>query len=156
MLKIMRTPIVLALTALLVVTGCSRSPEARKARHLERGDKYFQREQYREAVVEYTNVLGIDRTNARAERQLALAYYQLGDFGRAFPSLVKFAEAEPDNVDMRLKLAKIYFFARRPAEAQGQVAAVLTREPRNVEAILLSAATATTSQEIDAALKRIE
>src|SRR2546430_5407994 len=151
-----RASIFLLLAVLVAMAGCSRSPEAKKARHLDRGDRYFAREQYREAVIEYANVLRIDRTNERAERQLALAHYQLGDFGRAFPYLVKFAQPEPDNIDLRLKLAKIYFLARRPAEAQGQVAAVLTREPKNVEAILLSAATATSSQEIDAALKRIE
>src|SRR5262249_36607874 len=100
MLRIMRISTVLSLTALLALAGCSRSPEARKARHQDRGDKYFQREQYGEAVIEYSNVLQIDRTNARAERQLALAYYQLGDFRRAYPYFVKFAETEPDNVDM--------------------------------------------------------
>src|SRR5262249_16328774 len=109
-----------------------------------------------EAGIEYSNVLQIDRTNARAERQLALAYYQLGDFRRAYPYFVKFAETEPDNVDMRIKLARIYFLGRRPAEAQGQVAAVLTNEPKNLEAALLLAAMATTPVEIDAALKLVE
>src|SRR3989454_10267899 len=97
--------IILFLALLVAMIGCSRSPEAKKARHLDRGDRYFAREQYREAVIEYANVLRIDRTNERAERQLALAHYQLGDFGRAFPYLVKFAETEPDNIDIRLKLA---------------------------------------------------
>src|SRR5215470_9439187 len=128
MLRIMRISTVFSLTALLALTGCTRSPEAQKARHLDRGDKYFQREQYREAVIEYGNVLRIDRTNARAEHQLALTYYQLGDFQRAYPYFVKFAETEPDNVDMRIKLARIYFLGRRPAEAHGQVGAVLAKE----------------------------
>ena len=34
----------------LVLAGCSRSPEAKKARYLERGNRYFKQEQYREAV----------------------------------------------------------------------------------------------------------
>src|SRR5438093_12465416 len=77
-----RTWIILLLTVLVAVTGCSRSPEAKKARHLERGDKYFSKAQYREALIEYANVLQLDQANARAIRQLALAHYQLGQMGQ--------------------------------------------------------------------------
>jgi len=45
--------------------GCMRSPEAKKARHMERGDRYFAREQYREAILEYRNVLRYDERNVR-------------------------------------------------------------------------------------------
>ena len=41
----------LLVVGLLVVAGCSRSPEAKKARHLERGDKYAAQEQYQEAIL---------------------------------------------------------------------------------------------------------
>jgi hypothetical protein len=40
---------VILLVVGLLVASCARSPEAQKARHLERGDKYVAREQYREA-----------------------------------------------------------------------------------------------------------
>ena len=100
--------IVLLLTALVVTAGCARSPEANKARHLDRGDKYFAREQYREAVLEYRNVLRIEGTNARAIRQLALAHYQLGNLGQAFSYLLKSQELDPENSEVRLKLGTIY------------------------------------------------
>src|SRR5262249_33257899 len=74
----------------------------------------------------------------------------------AFPYLMKSAEVEPDNSDMKLKLATVYFLARRREEAQGQMAAVLRKEPKNFEALLLSAATATTPQEIHAAVMRLD
>ena len=51
---------VLLLAGLVAAAGCARSPEAQKARHLERGDKYFAREQYQEAIIEYRNVLRIE------------------------------------------------------------------------------------------------
>src|SRR5215471_13332553 len=51
---------------LLMTTGCSRSPEAKKARYLERGDKYAAQEQYPEAILEYRNVLQLDE----AKREL--------------------------------------------------------------------------------------
>src|SRR5213593_4523196 len=108
MSRISGTAIAVFMTVLVLVAGCSRSPEAKKARHLERGDKYFAREQYREAVIEYANVLRIDGANPRAIRQLALAYYHLGEPAQAFPYLLKSREIEPDNLDVRLKLGTIY------------------------------------------------
>ena len=54
---------ILLAVGLVVVVGCSRSPEAQKARYLERGDKYAAREQYREAILEYRNVLRLEPAN---------------------------------------------------------------------------------------------
>src|SRR5437899_11334309 len=96
--------IVLLLTALVVTAGCARSPEAKKARHLDRGDKYFAREQYREAVIEYQNALRIEPANARAIWQLAFSHAQLGEPGQAFRYLAKSRELEAGNLDVRRKL----------------------------------------------------
>ena len=46
------------------------SPRAQEARHLRRGETYFAQAQFREAIIEYQNVLWIDSRNARAIRQL--------------------------------------------------------------------------------------
>src|SRR5438128_11999411 len=107
-----RASIFLLLAVLVAMAGCSRSPEAKKARHLDRGDRYFAREQYQEAVIEYANVLRIDRTNTRAIQQLAFSHYQLGELGRAYPYLVKLQELDPENTDIRLKLGTIYLLSR--------------------------------------------
>src|SRR5712692_2013053 len=84
-----RAWIALLLSVLVVMTGCSKSPEAKKTQHLERGDKYFAQAQFREAIIEYANVLRIDAKNARAYRQIGLAYYELGELAQALPFLVK-------------------------------------------------------------------
>src|SRR5437870_4181736 len=111
MVRLARICIILLLSVFVVATGCARSPDAKKARHLERGDKYFSRAQYREAVIEYANVLQVDRANPRAIRQLALAHYQLGQMGQAFPYLVKAQELDPGDADIRLKLGGMYLVA---------------------------------------------
>ena len=136
MSRIARAWIVVLLTVLVAMTGCSRSPDAKKARHLDRGDRYFARGQYREAVIEYANVLQLDRANQRAIRQLAFAHYQLGQIGQAFPYLVKSQELDPVDPEVRLKLGSIYLVARQPAEARQQVAAVLGMDPKNFDALL--------------------
>ena len=147
---------VLLLVGVTLVAGCARSPEAKKARHLERGDKYFSKAQYREALIEYANVLQLDRANPRAIRQLALTHYQLGQMGQAFPYLVKAQELDPEDADVRVKLGSIYFVARQPAEARQQVAGILGKDPKNFEALLLWAGAASTPQEVDAAIQRLE
>ena len=57
----------------LILAGCARSPEAKKARYLERGNRYFKQEQYREAILEYRTVLRIDPKEPAATRQLDAA-----------------------------------------------------------------------------------
>src|SRR5438093_6618154 len=146
----------LLLSVLVVTTGCSKSPEAKKTQHLERGDKYYAKAQFREAIIEYANVVQIDRKNARAHRQIALAHYQLGELGQAFPYLVKLLELDPEDQDAHLKLGSIYLVARQPAKAREEAAVVLGKDPKNFEALLLWAGAATTPQEVDAAILRLE
>src|SRR6266536_4601663 len=108
---------ILLAVGLLVVAGCSRSPEAQKARYLERGDKYAAREQYREAILEYRNVLRYEANNARVIRQLGLAHYHLGEFGYAYRYLLKAQELTPNDLDVRLKLGAIYLLGGKVEEA---------------------------------------
>src|SRR5262249_28424649 len=124
---------------LLIVAGCSRSPEAQKARHLERGDKYAAREQYQEAILEYRNVLRLDPANERAIRQLGISYYELGELSRAFPYLLKAEASAPDSLDVRLKLGTIYLLGGKPNEARREVAFVLAKDPKNLEGLALLA-----------------
>ncbi len=39
------------------------SPESKKAHHLARGNQYFSQELYKEAILEYRNVLRFDAAN---------------------------------------------------------------------------------------------
>src|SRR5438876_2166163 len=96
-----KTSTVLLLVGLVLATGCVRSPEAKKARHLERGDRYFAREQYREAIIEYRNVLRFEGTNLRAIRQIGLAHYQLDELLPALGVLLKAKELNADALDVR-------------------------------------------------------
>jgi len=142
---------------LLTMAGaCARSPEAKKARYLERGDRYFKQEQYRDAVIEYRNTLRIDGNNAHAIRQLGFAYYQLGQFGQSFRFLLKAEELEPENTDIPLKLATVYLLGGRLEDARGQIDRVLQREPKNLEALVLLGGAAITPVEVDAAIQRFQ
>ena len=120
---------------LVVAAGCARSPEAKKARHLERGDRYFSRQQYRDAAIQYRNVLQLEGMNAHAIRQLGLAHYRLGELGHALRYLPRSQALEPDDLGVRLKLATIYLLTRQPEKARAQAAFVLEKEPKNQGAL---------------------
>src|SRR2546428_13660208 len=104
-------PWVVLLMVALALAACARSPEAKKARYLARGDGYFQKEQYREAIIEYRNAMRIEPTNARAIRYLGMAHSSLGQYGRAFAYLLTASQAAPDDLDVRLKLPSLHLAA---------------------------------------------
>ena len=146
----------LLIIGLLAVAGCSRSPEAKKARHLERGDKYAAHEKYQDAILEYRNVLRIDPSNERAIRQLGLSHYELGEPGEAYRYLLKAEELAPGALDVRLKLGTIYLFGGKPDDARREVAFVLEKEPTNLDGLALLAGLAATPEEVEAAIQRLE
>src|SRR5262245_19641996 len=150
------TCVVSLVLAVWSATGCARSPEAQKARYLERGDTYAKRAQYREAVIEYHNVLRYEPANPRAIRQLGVAYFQMEQFVQAFRYLLKAQELAPDDLDVRLKLGAIYLGGGKLEQARSQATYVLGKEPRNVDALGLLADTSATPDEIRAAIQRLE
>src|SRR5881628_1533125 len=78
-----RAWMVLLLALLLAMMGCARSPEAQKARHLARGDKYFAHAQYREAVIEYRNVLRFEPAKTEEVPIFDDSFSVLREIGRA-------------------------------------------------------------------------
>ena len=148
--------LVLVAACLVVSAGCARSPEAKKARHLERGEKFLARKAYKDAVIEYRNVLRLEPTNAVAIRNIGLAHYQAGELQDAFPYLRKATELEPQNEDVRLKLATVYLVARHPDDARTHASTVLEQDSKNFAALMLLADSATRPEDVDAALRRLE
>src|ERR671925_778431 len=109
--------LMLVVIAVVASTSCSRSPEAQKARHLERGEKFFARKDYKDAIIEYRNVLRLDPNNALAIRRLGLAHYETGQLRDAVPFLRKATELDAQDRDVRLKLGTIMLVAQRPDDA---------------------------------------
>src|SRR5436309_7723391 len=156
MSRFSRLWILLLMVALALTAGCARSPETKKARYLARGEGYFQKEQYREAIIEYRNAIRIEPTNARAIRQLGMAHYSLGEYGRAFTYLLNASRIEPDDLDVRIKLAAIYLAARKLPEARQEASVVLEKDPKNLDALILLAGSASTPQEVEAGIQALE
>lgn len=144
----------LLLVGLLALAGCARSPEAKKARYLERGNRFFSAAQYREAMIEYRKVLGIESMNARAIEGLGLALYEVGEWQSAYRVLLRAERVVPDSPDVRLKLGTLYLRGGRAEEAEQEAIVVLDRNPSNLEGFALLAGAAQTLDAVRRALER--
>ena len=133
----------LLVLGLLLLIGCARSPEAQKARYLERGDQYAATEQYREAIIEYANVLRFDRDNARATYHLALVQEREGEVRPAADGYARALALSPFDAEVathlgeaKRKVAVQLGMAGRTAEARDEMRQAVTLLPDNGEAWL--------------------
>ena len=125
----------------LIVGGCNQlSPESKKAKHLERGQSYFDKGQYSEALIEYKNVVQLDPKAADAHYRLALTHLKLGgttNLQGAFAELSRTVELDKTNRDAQLKLGELYLLGNEPAKAREQADIVLVAAPQNTEGLIL-------------------
>ena len=145
--------IALALVACIAL-GCSK--ESRKARHLERANRFFQAGEIDKAEIEYGNVLLLDENHKVAVRQLGLIYFDQGKPAKAYPLLRQAEGLNPDDIDVRLKLASLYLAGRKFKEVQAEAEYILQKNPGHDEALVLLSDTARTPEEIDALRNRLE
>src|SRR5687768_7160046 len=139
----------------LILTACS-SPEEQKQRHFEQGNAYVAEKRDDFAVIEYANAVRIDPKFGEARLKLAETYERMGNLQAAFPEFVRAADALPDNRDVQLKATELLLLARRYEDAKARAEAVLVKNPKDVEAMLLRANAMTELKEAPAALKEIE
>jgi tetratricopeptide (TPR) repeat protein len=139
--------------AALVLAGCS--PAAKKARALERADHYFESGDYDKAKIEYMRVLRIDRQNAIAFERLGTIWFEEGSLFRAGGYLLKARELAPNNLESRLKLARVFISIGRLTEANQEAMTVLQQSPGNGEALRILVEAASVPEEIDHAEQQL-
>ncbi len=137
-------------------SGCGLADDFRMNRHLKKAEQYYTEGKFKEATIEYRNVLRYDPENLDAVKKLGLAYYQSGQIGEAFPPLRRYHDQNPGDLEVRLKLGTIYLLGRAPERAREQAAAILEEEPTNLDALALYAEGAQTPEELQEAIARIE
>ena len=138
---------IVALLAAVGMSGCSR--DAKKNRHLERANRYYQAEQYEKAEIEYLNVLRLDPQNPVAGAQLGMLCYEQGRLSAAYSMLRKAVQSQPDNLEVRLKLGLTYFNLTGLKEARDEAIYILQKQPTNEEALLLLVQASATAKELD-------
>jgi len=100
------------------LAGCST--EAKKERHWGRGEKYFAENKFKEAIIEYKNVLQIEPGDVKARYKLGLAHLKVGQIREAYAEFSKSVELDPNLVDAGLQLGNLYLLSRDIPKAREQ------------------------------------
>ena len=139
----------------LLLTACS-SPEEQKQRHFEQGNTYVAQKRDDFAVIEYANAVRIDPKFGEARLKLAETYERMGNIPAAFPEYVRAADALPNNRDVQIKATELLLLAQRFDDAKARATALLQKNPKDVDAMLLRANAMAQLQELEEAVKEVE
>ena len=143
----------IALIALLV-SACSSG--SNRSDQLARADTLASQSKHSEAVAEYQRILKADADNSQANGKLGAAYLSLGELTRASHHLLRAQTLDPSDADARLNLATVYLIGAKAELAREQALSVLERDPANIGAATLVAATASGEPEISGSIQRLE
>src|ERR1035441_17156 len=141
--------------SLALLSGCHRDPNVRKHKYLESGQRYSAQGKDREAAIQYTNALKIDKNFADAHYALAQTYLLLGAFSAAYGELQKTVNLQPANVKARIDLGNMLLAGNKIDDAQAQATAALASQPSNADVHALLARIAARRGQKDIALTEI-
>ncbi len=133
----------LAVAALLALTACNLSPDAKEASYLEKGKKEFAKRNYAVAVLQFKNASEAKPWEAEPHYQLGLAYMAGGDAKSAALDFKKATELNPRHTGAQLKLGEMMAASRNKdelEEAEKHAQAVLALSPDDPDALNVIAA----------------
>jgi tetratricopeptide (TPR) repeat protein len=141
--------------ALIGVLGCT-DPAVKKQQYFDSGNRYFDRGQYAEAIIEYRNAIEIDPRFGQARKRLAESYERTGNVRGVLEETIRAADLLPTDVPVQLSAGNLLLAARKPEEALARAEAALKTQPDSIDALVLRGNALTGLSSFDDALKAIE
>ena len=123
----------------LALAACS-SPEQRLEKFVTSGDSYLEKGRIGAANVQFLNALKIDDQNVRALKGLVKVAEARREYNQMYGLLQRLNRINPEDVKVRLDLAKLNLLGNDAAAALDLVNDVLSEEPQNYEALAVKAA----------------
>jgi tetratricopeptide (TPR) repeat protein len=126
------------LLATISFSGCSRSPAAKEAIFLKRGDVLAEKKEYSRALLEYRNASAVASKDAEPYYRMGLAYLAMGDGVNAIRAFTQATNLNPKHAGAQLKLAELMTSTPDPnliGEAVGRLESAFGAEPDDPEAI---------------------
>jgi tetratricopeptide (TPR) repeat protein len=118
----------LLLILALVMAGCG-GKEERKTMHLQKGKAYYAEANYNKARIELQNVLQIDPKTPEANYMIGLIDEQQENWQSAFGNYRKAVELDPDYIEAKVRLGRLYILSGALPETENSVDYVLARRP---------------------------
>lgn len=142
--------------ALVFTVGCHRDPNVRKQKYLESGKRYETSGKYKEAQIQFSNALRIDKDFAPAWYELAKTDLQLGAVGPAYGAFMRTVDLDPGNLQARITLGNMFLAGRATPRAEAQAKAVLAINPNYADAYALLAGVAQRNNDNAEARKQMQ
>lgn len=130
---------VLLIVLLTAAHVACRSDEEKLAGFKEQAEAYAEQEKFKEAVIEYRNVLQIDPNDADGHRGLAKAYLALGSVADAYWELSETIRLDPSDRESRNTYAAISLANQRYDAVLEQADALLADDPDDPVGLVLRA-----------------
>ena len=143
-------------TAIAFTAGCHRDPNVRKQKYLESGKRYEASGKDREAAIQFSNALKLDKNYADAYFELAKVNLKMGNVVPGYSELEKAVNLAPNNQQARITLGELQLAGHAADRAATQANAVLALNPNNADAYALLSSIAQTKGDTPEALKQIQ
>lgn len=135
---------------LALAMGCSNDQD-KKLSHFNKGNQYFEAQEYKKAEIEFKNAIQIDSQYTEALVKLGDTMMKLGQGRQAFSTYSQVEKISPDNIAALTNLAKLYFLGKKVDEAEIRIEKILAQDNKNIDALFLKAQVLIQQKKIDAA-----
>jgi len=139
----------------LALEGCGGA-DARRAAHIERGQKYLEDGRLDKARVEFLNALQISPNDSNARFLVGQVAEKLGDIRQAYAMYQGAVDANPDNVAARANLARVLVFSGNAERALEVLKPGLAKHPQDADLITVRGAARVMQKDVDGGLADAE
>ena len=133
------TRTILAAAVLSVLAACA-SPAEKAAAYIAKAQQHYDAGDYEQAGLEARNAAQVEPKNAKARYLLALVAEQKEDYKGMFGHLMVAVDADPQNIDARLKLGMMFVAIGDWASVAEQSQALLKLAPEDARVVLAAGA----------------
>ncbi|MEP7354817.1 MAG: tetratricopeptide repeat protein, partial [Acidobacteriota bacterium] len=150
---------------LVLLVGCSRDPKAQAQRYVEQGNKFFEKEKFKEAAIMYRRAMQRDGHAGQAYYKLGLASLKLSAYSDAYKYLRIATDEQPDNLDAFVQLGDLTLAAAAQGpkekvklleEAKEMGTKILAKDPNNADGHRLIGQVAQLDQDAETAVKELK
>jgi Tfp pilus assembly protein PilF len=131
--------LILTTTLCALAAGCGGA-QARKVRHLEKGEAFLAAGNLDKARIEIQNALQIDPKDAQARYDMGVIDEKRGDPRAAAQAYQGAIELNPDLVAARVKLARLYLFSAGAEQALDLIKPAIIKHPDDPALLTVRAA----------------
>ncbi len=144
--------------ALVVLTtaGCHRDPNKQKQKYLESGKRYAADGKYKEAAIQFSNALKVDRNFAEAHYQLGDTYLKMGSIMPGYSELMRAVALQPGNEKARIDLGNLLLAGKQFDRAAEQAKDVLASNSQSADAHALLSSVAAGKRDRTEAIAQIQ